>query len=53
MATGSVFEIDLTVGWKRDGTTETFGGDGHYVTPTPGAIALLGLGGLVARRRRA
>ena len=51
---GADFTIGLTVGWKRDGTTETFGSEGSYTTvPTPGALALLGLGGLVARRRRA
>ena len=53
LADSEYFRIDLTVGWKVDGTTTTFGGDGYYETPAPGALALLGLGGLVARRRRA
>ena len=54
LADGADFTMDLTVGWKRDGTTDTFGSEGSYTTvPTTGALALLGLGGLVARRRRA
>ena len=47
------FTINLTVGWKVDGG-DTFSNDGMYTTvPAPGALALLGLGGLATRRRRA
>jgi hypothetical protein len=41
----------LTVGWKREGTTETFGSVA-YLYPTPGAMALLGIAGVATRRRR-
>ena len=50
---GGYFHIELTVAWKRDGTTDTFGGDGSYTVPAPGALALLGIAGFAARRRRA
>ena len=40
---------DLTVSTNNDGATITLAG----VVPAPGAIALLGLAGLAARRRRA
>jgi hypothetical protein len=52
LADGAWFDISLYVGWKREGTTETFGSYGECL-PAPGALALLGLGGLVGRRRRA
>jgi len=47
---GSVLSIRLTA--VLDGGTEAFGFDNITVVPAPGAIALLGLGGLVAIRRR-
>ena len=51
-----VFTFDGTVGYKGqpDHTNVSFA-DGYYsvTVPAPGALALLGLGGLAARRRRA
>ena len=39
---------------SKDGNGDVFFGDSTYVwdVPAPGALALLGLGGLAARRRR-
>lgn len=48
--TGSTLSIRLTA--VLDGGSESFGFDNLTVVPAPGAIALLGLGGLVAVRRR-
>jgi len=46
----------FTVGWKLAGTTTAlFAGAGQSISigvPAPGAIALLGLAGMAARRRR-
>ncbi|MFM7479741.1 MAG: hypothetical protein ACKO4V_01255 [Planctomycetota bacterium] len=46
----------MTVGWKlANTTTALFAGTGQVITigvPAPGALALLGLAGLTARRRR-
>jgi hypothetical protein len=46
------FIFDCEMG-SKDSTGEVFfGGDAYIWTPAPGALALLGLGGLAARRRR-
>ena len=48
------FTFDAEFGGK-DAAGDVFFGEGSYVydVPAPGALALLGLGGLAARRRRA
>jgi MYXO-CTERM domain-containing protein len=47
------FLFDGNVGFKTDSnTSEVLFGSGSWSIPAPGALALLGLGGLVARRRR-
>jgi hypothetical protein len=51
LGTGSVMTVRLTV--NTDGGSEAFVMDNMSLTiPTPGALALFGLGGLVAGRRR-
>ncbi len=55
MATSDVanFSFTASTGWKSNsGTTEVQFGSGSWTVPAPGALALLGLGGLVGRRRR-
>jgi len=50
------FTFDCEIGYNNGpGSGETFFGDGSWTwdVPAPGALALLGMGGLVARRRRA
>ena len=50
------FEFDAEIGYNNGpGSGETFFGADNYTwdVPAPGALALLGIGGLVARRRRA
>jgi hypothetical protein len=46
--------FNLTSGFKIAGTTTALFGFGSYVigVPAPGAVALLALAGLAARRRR-
>lgn len=48
--TGSTLTIRFTA--VADGGTEAFGFDNLIVVPTPGAVGLFGLAGLVAGRRR-
>ena len=46
------FIFDCEMG-SKDGAGEVFfGGDAYIWTPAPGALALLGLGGVASRRRR-
>ena len=55
MATSDVgfFNFSASTGWKADAaTTEVQFGSGSWTVPAPGALALLGLGGLATRRRR-
>ncbi len=50
------FTANMTMGYKAGGTTTALFGFGSFTigaVPAPGAIALLGLAGLVGRRRRA
>jgi len=48
------FTFEAEVGYNTGAGTEVFFGEGIFTTvPAPGALALLGLGGLAARRRRA
>ena len=55
MATGdaAAFVFEGSIGWKVDDTTTQveFGSD-TWAVPAPGALALLGLSGLLSRRRR-
>ncbi len=47
------FSFTANIGYKANAaTTDVEFGSGTFVIPAPGALALLGLGGLVARRRR-
>ena len=47
------FEFNAQVGFKTDpNTSEVLFGSGSWSIPAPGALALLGLGGLGARGRR-
>lgn len=48
----SDFRANLTVGYALTGTTTALFGFGSFAIPAPGAIALLGFGGLVGCRRR-
>lgn len=55
MATSDVgfFNFSASTGWKADATTSQVQfGSGSWTVPAPGALALLGLGGLATRRRR-
>ena len=47
------FVFTASIGWKQSSETTTveFGSD-SWAVPAPGALALLGLGGLISRRRR-
>jgi MYXO-CTERM domain-containing protein len=48
------FTMEAEIGYNTGAGTEVFFGEGIFTTvPAPGALALLGLGGLIARRRRA
>jgi MYXO-CTERM domain-containing protein len=48
------FTFEAEIGYNTGAGTEVFFGAGIFTTvPAPGALALLGLGGLIARRRRA
>ena len=47
------FIFDCEMGSKDANGDVFFGGDSFIWTPAPGALALLGLGGLATRRRRA
>ncbi len=49
----SLFTANMTMGYKAGGTTTALFGFGSFTIPAPGAVALLGLAGLVSRRRRA
>lgn len=51
----SLFTANMTMGYKAGGTTTALFGFGSFTigVPAPGAVALLGLAGLVTRRRRA
>ena len=47
------FSFSASTGWKASSTTtQVEFGSGTWTVPAPGALALLGLGGLAARRRR-
>jgi len=47
------FSFSASTGWKASSsTTEVQFGSGSWTVPAPGALALLGLGGLATRRRR-
>ena len=47
------FSFSASTGWKASSTTtQVQFGSGSWTVPAPGALALLGLGGLAARRRR-
>ena len=46
------FVFDCEMGSKDANGEVFFGGDSYIYFPTPGALALLGLGGLTTRRRR-
>jgi len=53
---GANFDVEGSIGYNYGSGTGSFNGDvsgTFYYTPAPGALALLGLGGLGARRRRA
>ena len=50
---GTFFQANMTMGYKAGGTTTALFGFGSFTIPAPGAVALLGLAGLVSRRRRA
>ena len=55
MASSTVgdFSFEGSMGWKTDAaTTEVQFASGSWTIPAPGALALLGLGGLATRRRR-
>ena len=50
---GADFTMNAEIGYNTGSGTEVFFGSGTFTTvPAPGALALLGLSGLVARRRR-
>jgi len=51
----SFYQANMTMGYKAGGTTTALFGFGSFTIgiPAPGAIALVGLAGLVSRRRRA
>jgi hypothetical protein len=55
--TGSTMSVWVGNGYGASGTSGTFSGSvtlhGVNAIPAPGAVALLGLAGLVGRRRRA
>lgn len=54
---GANFDVEGTIGYNYGSGTGSFNDDVssnfYYAIPAPGALALLGLGGLCARRRRA
>jgi hypothetical protein len=54
---GANFDVNGTIGYNYGSGTGSFntdvGGNFFYNIPAPGALALLGLGGLCSRRRRA
>ena len=53
---GASFSIDGTISYNYGSNTGLYSGgiDGDFVfTPAPGALALMGLGGMYGRRRRA
>ena len=48
------FTFEAEIGYNTGPESDVFFGEGIFTTvPAPGALALLGLGGLIARRRRA
>ena len=47
-----VFTFSASIGYSQGVGTEVMFSDGSFTIPTPGALALLGLGGLATRRRR-
>ncbi|MSR19271.1 MAG: hypothetical protein EXS00_08980 [Phycisphaerales bacterium] len=52
-ATEGDYTAYLKIGFKVASTTTALFGQGNYtLTPAPGALALLGLAGIVSRRRR-
>jgi hypothetical protein len=48
----ALFEFTADIGANSGAGTEVVFGADTFIIPAPGALALLGLGGLVARRRR-
>jgi MYXO-CTERM domain-containing protein len=49
----AAFVFEGSIGWKASAETTTVQfGQGSWAVPAPGALALLGLGGLISRRRR-
>jgi hypothetical protein len=50
--TGNIFAFEADMAANAGSGTAVNFGSGSFIIPAPGALALLGLGGLVARRRR-
>ncbi len=49
----NLYTANMTLGYAYLGSTVAQFGYGSFTIPAPGAIALVGLAGLIGRRRRA